>query len=138
MHIYEFSKKFDVAIKDIVELLKERGVRRADAEFVLSESHISFLKKRFHVGETKESVSTVRVDVNILDKEMSLGDLAQQLGRPASELIVLLLKRGIVANRYCSRRRRCCCVRYDQASNLVHGIRRWCQTRQRCRAVVSP
>ncbi|MBV8660739.1 MAG: translation initiation factor IF-2 [Candidatus Dependentiae bacterium] len=98
MHIYEFSKKFDVAIKDIIELLKERGVRRADAEFVLSESHISFLKKRFHVGEAKEPVSTVRVDVDIVDKEISLGDLAQQLGRPSSELIVLLLKRGIVAN----------------------------------------
>src|SRR3989338_9305359 len=98
MHIYEFAKKFDVAIKDIVELLKERGVRRADAEFSLSESHITFLKKRLHLGIVKEVVSTVRVDVDIIDKEMSLGDLAQQLGRPASEIIVLLLKRGIVAN----------------------------------------
>lgn len=98
MHIYEFSKKFDVAIKDIVDLLKERGVRRADAEFSLSESHISFLKKRLHLGVTKEPVSTVRVDVDIVDKEVSLGDLSQQLGRPASEVIVFLLKRGIVAN----------------------------------------
>lgn len=98
MRIYEFSKKFDVAIKDIFDLLKERGVRRADAEFVLSESHISFLKKRFHLGVVKEVVATTRVDVDIVDKETSLGDLAQQLSRPASELIVLLLKRGIVAN----------------------------------------
>lgn len=98
MHIYEFSKKFDVAVKDIVELLKERGVRRADAEFSLTDSHISFLKKRLHLGVTKEPVAAVRVDVNILDKEVSLGDLARQLGRPASEIIVLLLKRGVVAN----------------------------------------
>jgi translation initiation factor IF-2 len=98
MHIYEFSKKFDVAIKDIVELLKERGVRRADAEFSLSESHISFLKKRLHLGVVKEVVATARVDVDIVDKETSLGDLAQQLGRPASEIIVFLLKRGVVAN----------------------------------------
>lgn len=98
MHIYEFSKKFDVAVKDIIDLLKERGVRRADAEFSLSESHISFLKKRLHLGVTKEPVSAVRVDVDILDIEMSLGDLAQKLGRPASEIIILLLKRGIVAN----------------------------------------
>lgn len=98
MHIYEFSKKFDVAIKDIVELLKERGVRRADAEFALTDSHITFLKKRLHIGVVKEPVATVRVDVDIIDKEMSLGDLAQQLGRPASEVIVFLLKRGIVAN----------------------------------------
>lgn len=98
MHIYEFSKKFDVAIKDIVELLKERGVRRADAEFALTESHIAFLKKRLHIGVVKEPVATVHVDVDIVDKEMSLGDLAQQLSRPASEVIVFLLKRGIVAN----------------------------------------
>lgn len=98
MHIYEFAKKFDVAIKDIVELLKERGVRRADAEFSLSESHISFLKKRLHLGVVKEVVATTRVDVDIIDKETSLGDLATQLGRPASEIIVFLLKRGIVAN----------------------------------------
>lgn len=98
MHIYEFAKKFDVAIKDIVELLKERGVRRADAEFSLSESHISFLKKRLHLGVVKEVVATTRVDVDIVDKETSLGDLATQLGRPASEIIVFLLKRGIVAN----------------------------------------
>ena len=98
MHIYEFSKKFDVAIKDIVELLKERGVRRADAEFALTESHITFLKKRLHLGVVKEPVATVRVDVDIVDKEMSLGDLAQQLNRPASEVIVFLLKRGVVAN----------------------------------------
>jgi len=98
MHIYEFSKKFDVAIKDIVDLLKERGVRRADADFLLSESHISFLKKRLHLGVIKEPVATVRVEIDIIDKEISLGDLAQQLGRPASELIILLLKRGVVAN----------------------------------------
>jgi len=98
MHIYEFSKKFDVAIKDIVDLLKERGVRRADAEFLLSESHISFLKKRLHIGAIKEPVATTRVDVDIIDKEVSLGDLAQQLGRPASEIIVFLLKRGIAAH----------------------------------------
>jgi translation initiation factor IF-2 len=98
MHIYEFSKKFDVAIKDIVELLKERGVRRADAEFALTDSHITFLKKRLHIGVIKEPVATVRVDVDIIDKEVSLGDLAQKLGRPASEVIVFLLKRGIVAN----------------------------------------
>ncbi len=98
MHIYEFSKKFDVAIKDIVELLKERGVRRADAEFALTESHISFLKKRLHLGVVKEPVATVRVDVDIVDKEMSLGDLALKLGRPASEVIIFLLKRGVVAN----------------------------------------
>lgn len=98
MRIYEFSKKFDVAVKDIVELLKERGVRRADAEFMLTDSHISFLKKRFHVGAVKEAVQTAHVNVDIEDKEMSLGDLAQRLGRPASEVIVLLLKRGVVAN----------------------------------------
>ncbi|MDP3787943.1 MAG: translation initiation factor IF-2 [Candidatus Chromulinivorax sp.] len=98
MHIYEFSKKFDVAIKDIVELLKERGVRRADAEFALTESHISFLKKRLHLGVVKEPVAAVRVDVDIVDKEMSLGDLAGKLRRPASEVIIFLLKRGIVAN----------------------------------------
>src|SRR3989339_733279 len=98
MRIYEFSKKFDVAVKDIVELLKERGVRRADAEFMLTESHISFLKKRFHIGSVKEQAQTTHVDVDIEDVEMSLGDLAQRLGRPASEIIVLLLKRGIVAN----------------------------------------
>src|SRR3989339_277626 len=98
MHIYEFSKKFDVAIKDIVELLKERGVRRADAEFALTDSHVTFLKKRLHIGVVKEPVATVKVEVDIIDKEMSLGDIAQQLKRPASEIIVFLLKRGIVAN----------------------------------------
>lgn len=98
MHIYEFSKKFDVAIKDIVDLLKERGVRRADAEFSLSESHISFLKKRLHLGTPKEVVATARVDASIQDKETSLGDLAAALSRPASEIILFLLKKGIVAN----------------------------------------
>lgn len=98
MYIYEFSKKFDVAIKDIVELLKERGVRRADADFALTESHILFLKKRLHLGVVKEIPATVQINVDIVDKETSLGDLAQILGRPASELIILLLKRGIAAN----------------------------------------
>jgi len=98
MRIYEFSKKFDVAVKDIVELLKGRGIRRADAEFMLTESHILFLKKRLHVESSKEQAHAVLVNVNIEDREMSLGDFAQQLGRPASEIIILLLKRGVVAN----------------------------------------
>ncbi len=98
MRIYEFSKKFDVAIKNIVELLKERGVRRADADFELTEAHMPFLKKRLHIGVVKEPVAAVQVEVDIIDKEMSLGDLAQQLQRPASEVIVFLLRRGIVAN----------------------------------------
>lgn len=98
MRIYEFSKKFDVAVKDIVELLKERGVRRSDAETMLTESHIAFLKKRFHIGSVKEQAQTTQVDVDIVDKEMSLGALAQALGRPASEIIVFLLKRGVAAN----------------------------------------
>lgn len=98
MRIYEFSKKFDVAVKDIVELLKERGVRRSDAETMLTESHIAFLKKRFHIGSVKELVQTAQVNVDIVDKEISLGALAQVLGRPASEIIVFLLRRGIVAN----------------------------------------
>src|ERR1700749_4780590 len=99
MQIHEFSKQFDVAIKDIIDLLKERGVRRADADFELSESHVSFLKKRFHIGSIQqEQVEPVRVNATIVEKETMLGQLADQLGRPASELIVLLLKRGIVAN----------------------------------------
>jgi len=98
MRVYEFSKKFDVAVKDIVELLKGRGIRRTDAEFMLSDSHILFLKKRLHVGNSKEAVATARVEIDVLDRETSLGALAQTLGRPASEIIILLLKRGIVAN----------------------------------------
>ncbi|MGZ6251085.1 MAG: translation initiation factor IF-2 [Candidatus Chromulinivorax sp.] len=100
MQIHEFSKQFDIAIKDIIDLLKERGVRRADANFELSESHVSFLKKRLHLGAgiRQEQVEKIRVNTTVVAKETMLGALADQLGRPASELIVLLLKRGIVAN----------------------------------------
>lgn len=99
MYIYEFSKKFDVAVKDIVDLLKERGVRRADAEFLLSDSQTQFLKKRLHLGVVKEAAPAVQpVNIDIIDQEMLLGDFAQKLGRPASELIVFLLKKGFIAN----------------------------------------
>ena len=99
MRVYEFSKKFDVAIKDIVGLLKERGVRRASPDLILSDPHILFLQKRFRVGIVQEQAAAVTVDADIEEKDMLLGELSEKLGRPASEVIVLLLRKGVVANK---------------------------------------
>lgn len=100
MRVYDFSKKFDVAVKNIISALKERGVRRAEANYSLTDAHIAFLKKKFRVRDAQdESANKIVVSAEILIKDTFLGDLSEQLGRPASELIVFLLKKGVVANK---------------------------------------
>lgn len=100
MRIYDFSKKFDVSVKNVVSALKERGVRRAEPDFLLADSHVAFLKRRFHVRDEKEVESCAIVsNVSVPEKEMFLGQLADLLERPASELIIMLLKQGVVANK---------------------------------------
>lgn len=100
MRVYDFSKKYDVAIKNIISALKERGVRRAEANFSLTDAHTAFLKKKFRVRDAQDDASNkIVVSAEISIKDTFLGELSVALGRPASEIIVFLLKKGIVANK---------------------------------------
>jgi len=118
MRIYEFSKKHHIPTKEILQLLHDAGFEAKGHMSALNQGAIDFLlqhieKKAIHEERDARPLSPTegladvaggRPSVPIDRKElvveaMSLADFAQRVGRPVNELIVMLLKMGVVATK---------------------------------------
>ena len=119
MRIYEYAKKYKVTSKDLLEALKEQGFEVASHMSVLDEKALAFLDKKFTKEKpAKKAAAPKKVAKNagkkVIQREkkpvkdlpkkseklilrpMVLGDVAQELGRPATMVILTLLKWGVV------------------------------------------
>lgn len=129
MRVYEFSKKYDKSNKELLDLLHEGGFDVGSHMSVLSDDAVQYLKAQLGLDqkdrakakvvvksvsdenvdvapeapeEIVASVATpvqVRSGVKLALRAMTLGDLADAIGVPASSLILFLLKQGVVCNR---------------------------------------
>lgn len=100
MRIKDFFVQFGVSIGEVVRVLKDRRAGLYDENFVLSSEQIEYLKKRFNpVDSGKIFQHGVAATEKVVVQDMTVGDLAQRLKCSVTDLIVQLLKRGILANK---------------------------------------
>lgn len=102
MRVFEFAKKYELDINDILVVLKDRGVKKADAKLELSAGQTEMLEKRFRINRNELAAQNKKVVSKVATipaKEMYVGELADLLGVVASHLILTLLRWGIAANK---------------------------------------
>lgn len=138
MRVYEFSKKFNIPSKQLLEMLKEGGFDVTTHMAVLDDKQVSYLEKKLTSEGSKKVVKEVAAkslavskdetpkektkspvskkfipkkkkkekieavepeESAIIIQDMSLGDLADKLDMFSSELILYLLRQGIVCSK---------------------------------------
>ncbi|MBP6892262.1 translation initiation factor IF-2 [Candidatus Babeliales bacterium] len=100
MRIKDFFVQFGVSINEIIRVLKDRKAGVYDENFVLSDEQVEYLKKRFNpVDSGKIFKHGLAAQEKVIVQDMTVGDLAQRLKCSVTDLIVQLLKRGILANK---------------------------------------
>ena len=101
MLIIDFVKKFNVSMGSVLAALKGRGISKATPQYKLSDVLINFLKTklRFSEEDKKPAQKTIKDGAVLQNKDATVGDVADAIGCPASELIVALLKIGVLANK---------------------------------------
>jgi translation initiation factor IF-2 len=100
MRIKDFYVQFGVSINELIKVLKDRKVGLYDENYVLSDDQIEYLKKRFNpVDSGKVFKHGLAAHEKVVVQDMTVGDLAQRLKCSVTDLIVQLLKRGVLANK---------------------------------------
>lgn len=122
MRVYEFAKKNNLSSKKIIEQLRKGGFEIQSHMSVLDDKALKFLtnlqtkqdKKPQKKNEVEriakkqkrnslpltESLSEKKVDVIIITGEpVNLTDFAQKIGKPVNELIITLLRWGIIVTK---------------------------------------
>lgn len=120
MRVYEYAKESGSSSKEILKCLQDAGFEVANHMAFLSDDEVEFLNQRLvskdkplHTGDVASAVTDMSGEVNLVaskDSEidlrsssyiilepMTVADLASALGKTASEIILLLLRWGIVA-----------------------------------------
>ncbi|HVW99892.1 MAG TPA: translation initiation factor IF-2 [Candidatus Babeliaceae bacterium] len=122
--VYEFSKKHGIANKELISLLHENGFSVANHMAVLSPEALAFLERKFKGEVTSKTPTSIKprdaaqssnssgsraqreASAIVQPKEaaiplapMSVADIAFKVGKPVSEVILWLLKEGIVATK---------------------------------------
>jgi len=110
MRIYEFSKLVDVTSKELLDALQEAGYGQKTHMAVLSDEELSFLEKTF--GSDKElkvkkhkpkkeakgaEQEQGAASEELIIEAMTPGDFAHAVRVPVQDVILTLLKSGIVA-----------------------------------------
>jgi translation initiation factor IF-2 len=100
MRIKDFNLQFTVSINEIIRVLKDSKPGLYDENYPLSDAQVEYLKKRFNpVDSGKIFKHGLNPTEKLTVQDMTVGDLAQRLKCPVTDLIVQLLKRGILANK---------------------------------------
>ncbi len=100
MRIKDFTVQFGVSINELIRVLKDQKVGLYDENYILSEQQIEYLKKRFNpVDSAKVFKHGLASHEKVTIQDMTVGDLAYRLKCSVTDLIVQLLKRGILANK---------------------------------------
>lgn len=115
MRLLEFAHKFNVTPEDILIVLQEKGVK-AQPTMVLSDALMDHIKEKLHIkqGEPLQE-RKIAQDAKVVLEQLTVGDLAQKLSCQASDVIIYLLKKGIVANKNKM-------LTQDQVRNVVEGL----------------
>lgn len=96
MQVKIISKQLKVPAKDIVAFLNSSGKGSFDEGSYLSEEIIVFLRRHYEKNSSDALCGSSGLEP-VLVEDMSVGDLANRLQCSVNNLIVELLKRGIVA-----------------------------------------
>lgn len=123
IRVYEFAKKYNLSNKDILKLIKDAGFSIQSHISVLPDDVRAELEKRLAAGKKGGSfagragqhvrqgmrgapriVSEVarqdeRRDESVFRAAQTVGEFCEQSGRPLSEVILALLRKGIAANK---------------------------------------
>lgn len=100
MRIKDFNVQFGVSVSELLRVLKDYKSGLYDENYVLSDQQIEYLKKRFNpVDSGKVFKHGLLAHEKIVVQDMTVGDLAQRLKCSVTDLIIQLLKRGILANK---------------------------------------
>jgi translation initiation factor IF-2 len=100
MLIIDFVKKFNVPMQTVFSALKDKGINKATPQYRLTEPLIAFLKSKLRVVEEERKVAQfiAKKGAVLFNKDLSVGEIAAALGCQSSELIVVLLRLGVLAN----------------------------------------
>lgn len=129
MRIYEFAQQYALSSKDIIDILQSHGLEAKSHMSVLSDEAISLLEKKINKNnkEVVKTSSSVKVDesvqkvihdkesdlvsvvqsrdskkestVSIVLEQMSIEAFCHKIHKPIAEVMVTLLKWGIVVSR---------------------------------------
>ncbi|MGB8367482.1 MAG: translation initiation factor IF-2 N-terminal domain-containing protein, partial [Candidatus Babeliales bacterium] len=122
MRVYEFAKKNNLSSKKIIEQLRKGGFEIQSHMSVLDDKALKFLtnlqknqekkpqkkneaeritkKQKRNSLPVTESLSEKKVDVIIITGQpVNLTDFAQKIGKPVNELIITLLRWGIIVTK---------------------------------------
>ena len=99
MRLLEFAHKFNVTPEDILIVLQEKGVKAQPTMF-LTDVLMDYIKEKLHIkqGEPLQE-RKIAQDVKVVLDQLTVGDLAEKLKCQASDVIIYLLKKGVVANK---------------------------------------
>ena len=115
MRIYEFSKKYNIPNKELIHQLHEGGFDIQSHMTLLSAEALAFLEKKYDTKKspekevktvTKELSQAPTVEQPLIAKEaslvlepMSVGDFSKKTNQPISEVILALLRQGVIATK---------------------------------------
>ncbi len=113
MRIYEFSKLVDVTSKELLDALQKAGYGQKTHMAVLSDDELSFLENTFASDEDQKNNKKKKywkdkearvaeqqqkdASEELLIEPMTPGDFAHAVSVPVQDVIITLLKSGIVA-----------------------------------------
>jgi len=115
MRLIEFAQKFNVTPEDIIIVLQEKGIK-AQSSTYLTEGLMEFIKERLRIDLNEvPQERKIAQDAKVALVEMTVVDLAEELKCLSSDIIVYLLKKGIVANKNKM-------LTTEQVRNVVEGL----------------
>jgi len=111
MRIYEFAKQEDISSTEILELLNKKGFSFKNHMAALDEKALELLHETYSKSK-KNSDKNLKIDQKIkgevspksvpdivVGREMPLFEVANLMGKTSGDLILVLLKKGMVCNR---------------------------------------
>ena len=115
MRLLEFAHKFNVTPEDILIVLQEKGVKAQPTMF-LTDVLMDYIKEKLHIkqGEPLQE-RKIAQDVKVVLDQLTVGDLAEKLKCQASDVIIYLLKKGVVANKNKM-------LTVDQVRGVIEGL----------------
>lgn len=105
MRVHEYSKLVGVSSKELLEFLRSAGFEVSSPMSALDEECMQYFEKHREAHSSsidEETASSAEKGADapaLVARPMSVGDLAGVMDKPVSELILFLLKQGIVCNK---------------------------------------
>lgn len=93
IRVYEFSKKNGISSKEIVDLLQKKGFDVSNHMTILSDEMVNVLNEHSGHGERSENKQVKE----LVRAPMTVAQFCQATDISASDVIVYLLKKGVVA-----------------------------------------